>query len=131
MLNKMVNAIIVVMIYAITGGLEAAFLTDTIQGVFIILLSLMLIPFSLAKINSLYGGNGPMDALRTVHQQLSESNFEIFGSAVNVDFTWYYIAALASMGMINVVIQPNMIVANGSAKNEYACRFGFVIGSFM
>ena len=122
---------VVVMIYAITGGLEAAFLTDTIQGVFIILLSLILIPFSIAKINSLYGGNGPMDALRTVHQQLSESNFEIFGSAVNVDFTWYYIAALALMGMINVVIQPNMIVANGSAKNEYACRFGFVIGSFM
>ncbi|MEE9612477.1 MAG: hypothetical protein V3W19_14585, partial [Desulfatiglandales bacterium] len=119
------------MIYAVTGGLEAAFLTDTIQGVFIILLSLMLIPFSLAKINSLYGGSSSMDALRAVHQQLSESNFEIFGSVVNVDFTWYYIAALALMGMINVVIQPNMLVANGSAKDEYACRFGFVVGSFM
>jgi SSS family solute:Na+ symporter len=122
---------IVVMIYAITGGLEAAFLTDTIQGIFIILLSLILIPFSMTKINLLYGGNGPMDALRAVHQQLSESNFEIFGSAVNMDFTWYYIATLTLMGTINVVIQPNMIVANGSAKDEYACRFGFVTGSFM
>jgi SSS family solute:Na+ symporter len=122
---------VVVMIYAIAGGLEAAFLTDTIQGIFIILLSFMLIPFSLAKINSLYGGAGPMDALRTVHQRLSESTFDIFGSAVNVDFTWYYIATLTLMGTINVVIQPNMIVANGSAKDEYACRFGFVTGSFM
>lgn len=122
---------IVVMTYAITGGLEAAFLTDTIQGIFIIILSIILIPFSFSKINAIYGGNSPMDALRTVHQQLSQSNFEIFGSAVNVDFTWYYIATLTLMGTINVVIQPNMIVANGSAKNEYACRFGFVAGSFM
>ncbi|OHB79575.1 MAG: hypothetical protein A2Z25_01990 [Planctomycetes bacterium RBG_16_55_9] len=122
---------VVVMIYAIAGGLEAAFLTDTIQGFFIILLSFMLIPFALSKINFLYGGDGPMDALRVVHQQLSESNFDIFGSAANVDFTWYYIATLTLMGAINVVIQPNMIVANGSAKDEYACRFGFVTGSFM
>lgn len=121
----------VVMLYAVAGGLEAAFLTDTLQGIFIILLSLLLIPFSMAKINSLYGGSGPLDALRTVHQQLSESNFEIFGSAANIDFTWYYIAALVSMGAINVVIQPNALVANGSAKDEYACRFGFVTGSFM
>jgi len=121
----------VVMLYAIAGGLEAAFLTDTIQGIFIILLSLILIPFSMAKINSLYGGSGPLDALRTVHQQLSESTFEIFGSAANIDFTWYYIAALVSMGAINVVIQPNALVATGSAKDEYACRFGFVTGSFM
>lgn len=121
----------VVMLYAVAGGLEAAFLTDTLQGMFIILLSIILVPFSLAKINSLFGGSGPLDAMRTVHQQLSESNFEIFGSAANIDFTWYYIAALVLMGTINVVIQPNALVANGSAKNEYACRFGFVTGSFM
>jgi SSS family solute:Na+ symporter len=46
---------VAVMIYAIAGGLEAAFLTDTIQGIFIIFLSFMLIPFSLSKINFLCG----------------------------------------------------------------------------
>ncbi|MCK5456724.1 MAG: hypothetical protein KAI45_06310, partial [Melioribacteraceae bacterium] len=35
------------------------------------------------------------------------------------------------MGTLNVVIQPNSLVANGSAKNEYAARYGFVVGSFM
>jgi SSS family solute:Na+ symporter len=35
------------------------------------------------------------------------------------------------MGMINVVIQPNSLVATGSAKGEYECRFGFVAGCFM
>src|SRR3972149_3833859 len=84
---------LVVMLYTITGGLEAAFLTDTIQGMFIILLSIILIPFSLIKINALYGGSGPLDALQAVHQQLSESTFEIFGSATNIGFNLDYHAA--------------------------------------
>lgn len=122
---------LIVLIYAITGGLEAAFLTDTIQGIFIIILSLMFIPFSLAKINATFGGTHFFDAFRIMHEQLSESQFEIFGSPNTIDFTWYYILALAIMGTLNVVIQPNSIVANGSAKNEYAARFGFVTGCFM
>ena len=120
-----------VMAYAVTGGLEAAFITDTIQGIFIIILSLILIPFSLNKISALYAGEGIHDAFRIMHSQLPESTFEIFGSPAAMDFTWYYIFALAIMGTLNVVIQPNSLVANGSAKNEYAARFGFVSGSFM
>ncbi len=122
---------VIVMLYAVMGGLEAAFLTDTIQGVFIIILSLLLIPFGFSKINAIYGGSGFMDAMQTLHSQLPESSFEIFGSPATIDFTWYYILALSLMGMINVVIQPNVLVANGSAKGEYECRLGFVTGNFM
>lgn len=121
----------VVMIYAIAGGLEAAFLTDTLQGLFIIVLSILLFPFAWSRINSIFGGAGALDALRTVHAQLPESFFEIFGSPATVDFTWYYIAALTMMVTINVVIQPNSLVATGSAKGEYECRFGFVAGSYL
>ncbi|MEN8192380.1 MAG: sodium:solute symporter family protein [Bacteroidota bacterium] len=123
--------VFIVMAYAITGGLEAAFITDTIQGIFIIILSFILIPFSLSKINAIYGGDGIGDSFRIIHEQLPESAFEIFGSPAAIDFTWYYILALAIMGALNVVIQPNSLVANGSAKNEYAARVGFVAGSFM
>jgi len=123
--------VFIVMAYAITGGLEAAFLTDTIQGIFIIILSIILIPFALLKINSIYNGDGLFDAFHIIHQQLPESAFEIFGSPSAIDFTWYYILALAVMGTLNVVIQPNSLVANGSAKNEYTARVGFVLGSFM
>lgn len=122
---------IIVMLYAVMGGLEAAFLTDTIQGIFIIILSLLLIPFGWAKINAIYGGSGFMDAMRTMHAQLPESSFEIFGSPTTIDFTWYYVLALSCMGMVNVVIQPNSLVVTGSAKGEYECRFGFVTGCFM
>ena len=43
---------VIVMLYAVMGGLEAAFLTDTIQGIFIIILSVLLIPFGWARINA-------------------------------------------------------------------------------
>jgi SSS family solute:Na+ symporter len=121
----------VVLIYAVAGGLGAAFLTDALQGMFIIILSVLLFPFAWAKINALYGGSSVLDALSTVHSQLPESFFEIFGSPASVDFTWYYIAALTFMATLNVVIQPNSLVATGSAKGEYECRFGFVTGSYM
>ncbi|MBN2180297.1 MAG: sodium:solute symporter family protein [Sedimentisphaerales bacterium] len=121
----------VVLVYAVAGGLEAAFLTDALQGIFIIILSVLLFPFAWAKINAIHGGKGPLDALATVHNQLPESFFEIFGSPAAMDFTWYYIAALTLMVTINVVIQPNSLVANASAKGEYECRFGFVAGSYM
>jgi len=121
----------IVMIYAVAGGLEAAFLTDTLQGLFIIVLSVILFPFAWTKINLLYGGSGPVDAFRTMHSQLPESYFELFGSPAVMDFTWYYIAALTLMVTINVVIQPNSMIATGSAKGEYECRFGFVTGSYI
>jgi len=122
---------VVVMLYAVAGGLEAAFLTDTLQGIFIIILTLMLFPFAWTKINAEFGGQGFMDAMRVMHARLPESYFEIFGSPVTQDFTWYYIAALTMMITVNVVVQPNSLIATGSAKGEYECRFGFVAGSYM
>jgi len=122
---------VIVLVYAVAGGLEAAFLTDTLQGIFIIILSIMLFPFAFGKINSIFGGSGAMDAMRTMHTQLPQSYMEIFGSPVTQDFTWYYIAALTIMVTINVIIQPNSLIATGSAKGEYECRFGFVTGCYM
>jgi SSS family solute:Na+ symporter len=120
-----------VMAYALVGGLEAAFITDTIQGIFIIFLSIILIPFALYKISTVYGGQNIFDAFAIMHDHLPESLFEIFGSPTTIDFTWYYIFAIAFMGTLNVVIQPNALIANGSAKDEYTARIGFVTGSFM
>jgi SSS family solute:Na+ symporter len=65
----------IVLLYAAAGGLEAAFLSDVVQGVFIILLSVLLIPFGWSRINEIYGGAGMMDALGTVHQKLPRAFF--------------------------------------------------------
>ena len=84
---------LVVLLYAVAGGLEAAFLTDMLQGIFIIVLSVILIPFAWAKINVIHGGEGMMGALTTIHSRLPEAMFDIFGSPHSIDFTWFYISA--------------------------------------
>ncbi len=123
--------VVIVTIYSVAGGLEAAFISDMMQGVFIIILSIMLLPFAFTEINLRFGGEGMMDALRTVHNQLPESFFEIFGSPNSIDFTWYYIIAIGVMATINVAVGANQLVATGSAKSEYNARFGLTYGTYL
>lgn len=122
---------LIVLLYAIMGGLEAAFYTDMLQGFFIIVLSIVLIPFSWMKIKAVYGGGSGESALQILHQKLPESFFEIFGAPTLIDFTWYFIITAALIAGITVVTQPNQLVTNAAAKDEYTARFGFVTGGFL
>lgn len=122
---------IMVIVYTALGGLEAAFYTDMIQGVFIILLSFILIPFSWSAINQKYGGEGMMQAFHHLHERLPESYFEVFGSPSTIDFTWYFILVAAIVSGLTVVTQPNQLVTAGAAKDENSARIGFVTGTFM
>ncbi len=122
---------IVVMIYAVAGGLEAAFMTDMVQGFFIIVLSVLMIPFGMAKINSIYGGAGFVGAMRTMHQWLPEAHFQVLGTPKTIDFTWYYILGLTIMVTINLGVQANQLVTTGSAKDELTARFGFSTGIYL
>ena len=121
----------IILLYAVAGGLEAAFMTDTLQGVFIIILSLILIPFAFSKIGTLYGGDGIMDSFRILHEKVPDSFFEIFGSPASIDFTWYYILSLSILNTVGVMVQANQLTANAAAKDEYTARFGFTAGMYM
>ncbi|REE02021.1 sodium:solute symporter family protein [Marinoscillum furvescens] len=125
------SIVIIVCLYAITGGLEAALISDLIQGIFIIILSFMLVPFAFSEINDRFGGSGMMQAFTHLHEQLPASFFEVFGSPSTIDFTWYYIGAVAFMALINVSAQANHFVTPGAASNEYAARFGLTFGSYL
>ena len=120
-----------VMIYTSLGGLEAAVYTDMFQGVFIIILSVVLIPVAWHQINALYGGSGALSALSHLHDRLPEAFFDIFGSPNVIDFTWYFILTAALVSGVTVVAQPNQLVTAGAAKDENAARIGFVTGTFM
>ena len=120
-----------VMGYTALGGLEAAIYTDMLQGVFIILLSIILIPLAWGEINTTLGGKGIMNALGHMHTQLPEAYFDIFGSPNVIDFTWYFILTAALVSGVTVVTQPNQLVTSGAAKDENAARIGFVTGTFM
>lgn len=122
---------VVTLVNAVMGGLTAAFYTDLLQGVLILILSAILIPFGLARINALHGGAGFLAALATMHARLPESFFEVFGSPQLPDFTWYYVGAVSLVAGITVVTQPNQLVTNAAARDEHAARVGMVTGSFL
>ncbi|MFC1544829.1 sodium:solute symporter [Gemmatimonadota bacterium] len=123
---------LIVLLYSWAGGLTAAYLTDFIQGIFIILLSFILIPFGLHQISVRFGGAGMMDGFRIMHQKIPEEFFDILGSPFASDFTWYYLLAVTAINLVGIVVQPHMIVVGGgSARDELSARIGILVGNFI
>jgi SSS family solute:Na+ symporter len=122
---------VIVLVYAVSGGLTAAFITDMIQGVFIIILTFILIPFAMQKINLIYGTTGVLGTFEALHKNLPDAFFKILGSPNVPQFTWYFIVSFGIMGVINTAVQANQLTAAGSAKDDETARVGFVSGIFM
>ena len=119
---------LMVLVYTLAGGLLAAFISDTIQGIFILILSVLLFPFAFMKINEIHGGTGLGGIIEVAKSKLPESFFEIWGSPALVDFTWYYMLCILIMTFINIAVQANQLLACGSAKDEYTARYGYTSG---
>lgn len=126
-----ISLAIIILLYAVSGGLEAAFITDMIQGIFIIVLTIMLIPFAMVKINALYGKSGIMGTFEAFHENLPEAFFQVLGSPNLPQFTWYFIACFSLLAMVNTGVQANQLTAAGSAKDDETARSGFVTGIFI
>jgi SSS family solute:Na+ symporter len=126
---------LVVLIYGIAGGLRAAYFTDFIQGICIILLSILLIPFGLHALVERFGdpqSDSLMAGFRIIHEQLPESYFTIAGSNLASEFPLQRIVAVVIISLVGVVVQPHFIATGGgSAKNELNARVGLVTGNFL
>ncbi|MDZ4852729.1 MAG: sodium:solute symporter family protein [Pirellulaceae bacterium] len=126
---------VIVILYGVLGGLTAAYYTDLIQGVFIIVLSILLIPFGLMALVSTYGDPttmGIMDGFRILHERVPKDYFSLFAGPSAGEFPMQYIIALSILGLIGVVVQPHFIATGGgSAKSEDEARIGLVIGNFL
>jgi SSS family solute:Na+ symporter len=123
--------ILLVFIYGIAGGLKAAVWADSVQGTLILVLSFILIPFAIVRLNGLHGVHGLTGTGRVLHSELPGHFFSVLGSAQNADFTWYYIAVLSVMATLNVAVQSNQLTANASARDELSARVGFMSGVFL
>ena len=123
---------LVTLVYASIGGLAAAFIIDLVQGAFIILLSILLIPFAMFKINTMFGTEGGvLGAFTTMHKVLPASFLELWGSPSLIEFTWYWIAGFSVMIVFTTAVQANQLTACGSAKDDYTARYGFVSGMLL
>jgi len=123
---------VVVLVYGVMGGLEAAYYTDLIQGSCIIVLSILLIPFGLNELSAQFGGEGMLDGFRIMHEQLPPEAFSVVGSTNASEFPIYFIVATVLINLIGVVVQPHFIATGGgSAKTETVARVGLVTGNFL
>ena len=104
--------------YSVIGGLVAAVITDFIQGIFILILSFLLIPFAL----NAAGGIG------AIHDGLPA---EMFSFIAPTEITLFFITMVVLNGLISIVVQPHHMAVGGAGKQEMACRTGWTYGNFL
>lgn len=126
---------IIVIIYGVLGGLTAAYWTDLVQGIFIILLSVLLIPFGLLALVREFGDPatmGVLDGFTIMHERVSSDYFSLFAGPSAGEFPIQYIISLTLLALVGIVVQPHFIATGGgSAKSEDAARIGLVTGNFL
>ncbi len=114
---------LIVAIYVMLGGLKAAAITNAVQGLLILAMSVVLLPIGLVKVGGFTGLHS------TINREYGETMFWLAGTPFS-DFTWYSIAAVTLGSMIQIFgLQHNMSAA-GSAKDENTARFGMLVGGF-
>ncbi len=125
----------IVIVYGVLGGLTAAYWTDLIQGIFIILLSILLIPYGLWALVKEFGDpetQGIMDGFKIMHERVSADYFNLFTGPSAGEFPLQYIVALSILALVGIVVQPHFIATGGgSAKSENEARIGLVVGNFL
>ncbi len=125
----------IVVVYGVLGGLTAAYYTDLIQGIFIILLSVLLIPYGLLALVREFGDPatmGVLDGFRIMHERVADDFFGLFTGPAAGEFPLPYIVSLTLLGLVGIVVQPHFIATGGgSAKGEFEARVGLVAGNFL
>ncbi|MFV1964714.1 MAG: sodium:solute symporter [Pirellulaceae bacterium] len=125
----------VTVLYGVLGGLRAAYWTDLLQGICIVALSLILIPFGLEELVQRFGTPESMtllDGFAIMHDRVAEDYFRIIGGPRAGEFPLHFIVSLTLLMLVGVVVHPHMIsVGGGSARTENDSRWSLVIGSFL
>jgi Na+/proline symporter len=124
--------------YGLAGGLNAAIVTDFLQGVLTIVFSFLLLPFALTVAANVAGTDNGFAALA---QGLpSRSGDEILSMTLTEDFlartgaepiTLFYVVMLSIGGLLGIVVQPHIMGVCGAGKTEFEGRFGFTFGNFI
>ncbi len=124
---------LIVILYGVFGGLLAAYWTDVLQGLCIIVLSILLIPFGLQAVVERFGDpatQGWISGFSIVGEQLPDSMFSLVGSAASSEFPLHRIAAVTAILLVGIVVMPHFIATGGgSARNESSARIGLVAGN--
>ncbi|HYE57760.1 MAG TPA: hypothetical protein VD948_04610, partial [Rhodothermales bacterium] len=104
--------------YGLLGGLVAAATTQFVQGLFILVLSFLLIPFAIDAAGGLEG----------IRQAVSPERFSL---VAGTEVTGFFIVMSILNAFVGIVVIPHHMAINGSGKDEIACRTGWTYGTFL
>lgn len=105
-------------IYGIAGGLVAAVVTDLIQGIFILFLSFLMVPFALWSV-------GGLEGIRT---NASSEVLTLFtAGAISIPV----VLLLSLNAMVGVVAQSHFMAVTSAGKTEWEGRVGMTYGNFL
>ena len=111
---------LVVGLYTMMGGFRAAAITDAIQGILILIFSMILIPAGLHKVGGFSG----------LHASVPDYLFQLFGSTTMSEYAWYTILAMSLANLVSIVAVVTGMQTAGSATNENSARIGMIGGMF-
>lgn len=115
--------------YGLLGGLKAAVNTQFIQGLFILILSFLLIPFALSAAGGFSGVKSRLP--ETIMQQGEVVKTDWFSLVANTEITFLFICMAVINALVGVVVQPHHMAINGAGKDEISCRSGWTYGTFI
>ena len=111
---------IVVGAYTMMGGFRAAAVTDAIEGLLIVVFSILLVPVGLSRLGGFQG----------LHAAVPAHMFGLFGSASLSDYAWYTVLAMVLANLVSIVAVVSGMQTAGSARNEFTARVGMIGGMF-
>jgi len=104
--------------YGLAGGLAATVSTESVQGLLIVVMSVLLVPFGLAAV----GGAARL------HQLVPAEKFSL---AAPVEMTIPWILVATGLAVIGIVAQPHTMEVCSTGKTEFEGRVGFTYGNFV
>ncbi len=111
--------------YGVAGGLSAAIVTDFIQGIFIIILSFLLVPFVLDYVGGFSG----------LHRLVPAEMFSLTAPgdppSGYARITPFYIFVIVVNALIGAIASPHHMAIGGAGKTEYEVRVGFTYGNLV
>jgi Na+/proline symporter len=109
---------VVFVAYSFFGGLMATIVTESIQGVLIVVMSLLLVPYGLLRIGGFSG----------LHHVVPAAQFSLHAP---VETTWQFVIIMSLVAIIGIVAQPHIMEVCSAGKTEFEGRVGFTYGNFV
>jgi solute:Na+ symporter, SSS family len=110
----------VVAVYIVSGGLAAAAINQALQGTLIIVFSFLLIPTGLHAVGGWH----------ELAVKIPAGMLDLFGGTSQSQFTGWAVIAVLFVSIIQMHSVLSQMTILGSARNEFAARFGMTSGTY-